>query len=594
MVTIGAMATTVRVYRYGLLRPIELGEEVWRQMRAAHDYRNKLIEIERRRRDEMRELLGKHGNIPVLTAEAEAAEAEIAAVIEQRNRTRIKERSKKSDGATADALKAARERKKKAMAALREARVAMRADDSITAARDTIEEKYAAERREARAACGVYWGTYLLIEAADQQARKTPLYDGIEPNNPRFVRWENEGRVGVQVQGGAEIGEAKTLIRIEPRPAPKGADPQSKRSAKRSYCTLAMRIGTNEDRSPIWAKWPMVMHRPLPEGAVIKWATVNVRRIGPREQWHCCITAEVEEKARDTEKPRVAIDIGWRVVDEGLRVATWRSDDGRTGTLVLNNHEARGLAKADELRAIRDRSFNEARDALLKNLPETRPEWWPNNIGQWRSQARLAALIRKWKNDRFAGDEVAYEAAEAWRYHDYHLWQWETSQRAKSINHRRDVYRVFASKLAEKFGSVVLEDFDLRDVARRSEGTENEHARYMRTVAATSELRLYLKQAFRGDVEIVPSEYTTKTCAECGSLESWDQAAQLVHTCGACGATWDQDHNATKNLLAYQQGAGASEKEEAAEPKESKWSRAKRMADEKKKRREVARATMPQ
>ena len=78
---------------------------------------------------------------------------------------------------------------------------------SATAALDLIAKRAGSLQRNARAHCGVYWGTYLLVEAAHDASREMPLYDGVEPNDPRFSKWNGEGRIGVQVQQGADAND---------------------------------------------------------------------------------------------------------------------------------------------------------------------------------------------------------------------------------------------------------------------------------------------------------------------------------------------------------------------------------------------------
>lgn len=597
--------TVIRVFRYGLLRPIENSDEVRRQMRLAHEYRNKLVEIERARRAELRQAISSHGTINALEVAVAKADATVVEIMRQQKAARAKSRSFRHDAETKEQLSAAKKAKRDALVALRAARRELRENGQAQAVKDAIDEKYAALRRQARAACGVYWGSYLLIEAADQAARKAPLYDDAEPNDPKFVRWNGDGMIGIQVQGGRPVDEATTLIRIEPGEAPPGVDPQSKRSARRRYATLAFRIGSTDKGAPIWARFPMVMHRPIPDGAIVKMATVSLTNVGPREQWVVNITVEMDPAgfARDETRPRVAVDLGWRLVEGGMRVAAWRSDRGDHGILEVRDGAVMArLRKVEDLRSIRDKNFDAAREALAQWLAANDgilPDWLrerTKTLAQWKSQGRLAAVVKHWRGARFDGDESGYGATEAWRYQDFHLWEWETSLRLKVLRHRREIYRTFAASLAAQYGKVVLEKFDLRDFAKKNRDKhENEEARYSRVVVAPSELRGCLVQAFRGAVEYVPAEYTTKTCAECGSVQEWDQAEEVEHTCTVCGSHWDQDDNAARNLLAYKPcddvGGESAEHTDAADDvdAESRWAKARRMAAEKKQRRELAR-----
>lgn len=587
-----------RVYRYGLLPPTESDQLIRGQLRLANAYRNKLTEVERARRAEVRKVISSHGSIPALEAAVKVAATALADLLKQILAAKSKSRTRVVERAPKDALQLARASLKEAKTALWAARSALRTDPSVAAAKDEIETRYVAIRKVARAESALYWGTYILVEAANDASRKMPLYDGTEDNDPRFTRWEGEETLGVQVQNGVDTTEmdATNLVRIEHRAAPTGADPASKRSAKRRYATLAMRIGSGEKRSPIWGRWPMVMHRPFPEGAIVKRAAVQVRMIGPREEWSVLFTVQFHATASRAPEgaPRVAVDIGWRSENESIRVATWRTDDDQSGFVHLSPGLLAQIEKASDLRSIRAKNLTIATTTLTQYLAAMAapPEWMPTNVIQWRSQARLAALAAKWRANRFAGDEDAYASVEAWRDHDDHLWRWETSQQKKALLHRREVYRIFAARMARTHSKLVLEKFDLREVAQRpsaeNQEGDNEAARANRQRSAVSELRLCLTQAFGERVEWVPAEFSTRTCSVCGSLQQWDQAKHLTHTCTACGAHWDQDENAAKNLLTY-----APQSDDPGEDKptaESRWDKARRMSEEKKARARTTRA----
>jgi len=642
------------VYRYGLQPPTEAADEVREQMRLAHRYRNTLVEIERGRRAAVQALISAEPS----TSGPEAIFAAADLALEDARRAAASAKSTDRLGVAPELLRnaviAARAVRRDAANALHKARREAQVLPHVAAEIDLIADRAKELRRSARKHCGVFWGTYLLIEDADQASRQMPLYDDARPNAPRFVRWEGEGRVGVQVQKTKPLSllqlyaATDTRVRIEPG-APlrttfghskQRPDPTSRRSAKRQRYVLALRIGSESNKSPRWARFPMLMHRPFPEGAQVKYVTVQLRMVGPREEWSVLFTLDLTAaqgpSTRDIEATngRVAIDVGWRVVPEGLRVAAWRDEAGNTGALILSgeqapvpgdttprsksakrsfNRRAAGIMgqfrKSDGLQAIRKTNFNDARRNLaihLTALDAVMPPWLRDAtkyLGLWKSQSKLAALARRWRDARFDGDAEAYDALEAWRYHDHHLWEWETSQRVKSLRYRRELYRCFAAKLATRYSTIVLEAFDLRRIARlpvvEADETENETARSSRVVASTSELRGCLLNAFRGrggTVEFVDPALTTKTCAACGSVEQWDQAKELRHACGACKAEWDQDDNAAANILVWPKRTGGpakKRKEDPAHPGETRWVRAKRLASEKKDRRAAALAASP-
>ena len=596
--------TCVLVYRFGLLPPTQNGELARSQMRAGHVYRNRLTEIERKRRDAHRAVLAAHGNIPAAFLAAEAATAaEVTASLAIRA-ARAESRCKSETDTLQRDHRAAKTARREAVRTLREMRAVSRTDPVVAAAIDRVNLAAAEERREARGTCGVYWGTYLLAEDAAQAAMKAPMYDGAEKNDPRFLRWTGEGSIGVQLQNGLVAKDAFAAdTRLQIDPVNDGAWHHEVRGIRKRLSRTKLRVRISSDgRAPVWGEWPMIMHREIPEGAVIKRVTVSLTKRGPREEWAAQMTMEiptVARRARPSGEGAVAIDLGWRVVDEvDLRVASWASTDGVRGEIRLGAGDLASLTKADSLRAIRDRAFDAARATLAAWIaapPVEMPAWLPEataHLGQWKSPARLAGLTLRWKTERFAGDGSAYDPLEAWRYQDNHLWRWESSQRIKSLRRRREVYRVAAATLARQYKTVVLEKFDLRRVAEQApiEDTspDNKTARGNRQLAAVSELKNALVNAF-AEVAYVDAMFSTKTCSACGSVETFDAAEHLRHSCGACGVRWDQDENAALNLLerwrerpsvapAAVSARGANNPLDVVEIQESRWQRARRMA----------------
>jgi len=300
----------------------------------------------------------------------------------------------------------------------------------------------------------------------------------------------------------------------------------------------------------------------------------------------------------------VAIDIGWRKIPEGMRVAYWRGEDGRHGELVLSNYDMAGLRKPSEIRSHRDHDLDEMRPTLVSWLtaqPEL-PPWLKEattHIGLWRSHKRFAHLAREWRMHRFAGDDDVYQMLEAWRRHDHHLWEYESGQRSGALNHRLDLYRCFAKELSERYEVVVLEEKFLSKVARRPEaGVDEDEAklpREQRQRAAVSELCIALRNAFcrDGDAVAVEAAGTTITCHICGALLDGDAADAVVQHCIA-GHVWDQDHNACHNLLTRyrerpspEKNTGTARKGKEGGIKENKWAKAKRLRAKKDARREA-------
>jgi transposase len=609
---------SVRVYRFGLLRPTVNGDKVREQMWLAHRYRNTLIEIERGRRDALRSLL----------LESDLRTRELTEIVEKSlvakenaekdlRSSRAKTRSRSESVDEKERVKSTRKTHSEAVKALREHRKSVRDSGVLVDGEAKINELANELKRSARKYCGVYWGTYLLAEAAaDASHKELPLYDGAEPNNPKFLRRTPNGNVGVQLQGGlpAEtIFGQDTQIRVAQ--VPEAAWYSTSRGERRrlSRTTLFMRIGSIKGK-PVWAEWPMVMHRPLPENSVIKMATVSLRAVGPQEEWSVHINLDTTNvrPAESKAEGALAIDIGWRMIGNEIRVATWHDSFGKTGEFRLSQTLLDSLHKDEDLRSIRDKNFNVVRETLIQwKKVSAVPEWLgktTSTLSQWRSIARLSAVVLKWKKARFENDQEIFDTLEKWRYNDYHLWKWEANQRSQSHRQRRDVYRNFAASLANTYETVILEKLDLKQFAVRKpvdEPAENETARSNRHLVSISDLRGAIENAYTGKsrkVDLEDPTDTTTTCFECKKINALVDPDVIMHTCEFCFAVWDRDENAAKNLLhRYRERLRAGENVGTARSteigngdadlKETRWTKARRMAAER--REQIGTARKP-
>jgi len=589
-----------RVYKYGLSGPpIENAALVRDQLRLAGRYRNTLVEIERGRRAALRPSLQAHGDIPALEAAVTAAQCELDAALLAVRATRAATRTRSETAEMRARARAARAVRRLAKAALTHARQDQKTDPVILAAKDEIHARAVELQKSAREYCGVYWGSYLLVEdAAGQSFETTPMFDGTVPNDPRFYRFDGTGNVGVQCQGGRTVASVfdgtNTLVRITREPG-------------RRDSLLHLRVGSDEQRGPIWATWRMAPDRPLPTGAIVKRVTVSVRRTGPRERWSAQFTLTIPEVEHvPANAHRVAVNFGWRQFEDGsVRVAYIRGTDGTEEDFRLPARLMAAFERPEGLRAVRDVNFNEARQRLLAAMIPAVAPWFveaTQTLAQWHSPGRLAGLCRRWAANRFEGDEADYVALEGWRYHDHHLWSYESNERAKHLNRRKDLYRCLARRLADTYETLVLEDFDLREVAQVPQADSEEAniatARANRQSVAVSELRLALINAF-GPARVmkVSAVDTTHICHVCGSVEDFDAAAQVEHVCSACTHRWDQDDNNTRVLLARSERGGDDGTPQGAREgenpqdvpviEETRWQRAARLAAERRARNEI-------
>lgn len=546
------------VFEYGCRLPIAGEEFALDQMRKRNALWNKLVEIEREYRAKVRELLSAPEDLtPALVDE-------LAKVREEIKAARKKERKGSVDVSALQArAKVLQAQLKEARAELKEFRKqAAQANKDLLQALDKerIEKVKAAQKDS-----GLYWGNYNDVIVHYQVARVRAMREGTEL---KFHRFDGTGKVTIRYQQGLpvpQVFEYDTRLQIDPVPEAAWEHPQRSERRKLSRTRVRIRVGS-EGRQPIWFELPMIMHRPLPPDGEIRSASIVRERVADRYRYKLVITVALSGNRREPiGRGEVGVDLGWRRVKDGLRVAYWCDSSGQYGQLVLPENVVQQFLKLDDLKSIRDNHFNDAKAVLSTWLANKQlPDWLKEetaSVSQWRSQARMDTLVRKWRENRFSGDQEIYAYLEEWRKRDRHLWLWEANLRDQVQRHRREIYRIFAAQIASKYREVYMEKFNLRAVAKKPEPEDGTAGTLpmdrQRVIAAVSTLRLAIETACKRngvDVVYVDPAMTTIKCHACGHVEKFNAAAQIMRTCPACGEVWDQDYNAALNLL-YRAGS---------------------------------------
>jgi hypothetical protein len=578
--------------QFGLLPPTKGADVVADQLRKALEYRRELVRVECARRDMVRAIEADFGIPALLKAEYECrladdekgARVARAAVTAARGQPEVQARMAEINGEKGDAALTSKERRAK------------KTPNNGAAAKAV---------RAARAASGVYWGTYLLAERAHgASCAKTPMYDAGEPNNPRCKQQQGEGQLAVQIQStraltGAQLFGSDTRVQIAPVDMIALTSPIRSERRKAGRTTLRMRVGHDGEI----AEWPMILHRPIPEESRVSWVAVSARRVGPRLVWTCEITLEANTIPATVGNGTAAVVFGWRRHEQRIQVAQWMSPTGETGVLELTDGGLGcvevdggkggvidGLRKIHDLRAIRDRHFARAKAALvewLRTLPEM-PEWMrkrtgkrsestPTNaqalayLAQWRAPARLAGLARAWAKARFEGDSPngefdprtrgaaglsGFGAVEAWRYNDYHLWVWESRQRKSAERRRKNVYRMFGAQLASKFSRVLADGTDFKEVKelkpRAVEAKRGPRVKTMQQMVAPGNLRDAVKLACgsRGaSFEKQNAAATALRCPKCEAKHKAHKGDDGFYACTECGFSRDIPTTRLLNML---------------------------------------------
>lgn len=527
---------TYTVYEYGIKR-ILAGEEYLRgQLYERHRYWNSLVEAEKRFRQEIDVLRD-------LSFEACAADTHDL----------IYEACDGDDGWFESEVQA-----DEAQARIEAHVQAEMKSDEAKAIIQGANQRRKEVVREARHQTGLYWGSYLDVEGSYRAQRRT------RGRQLKFHRAVPEGAISVWPSNGGKnlpitaIWGQDSMVQLEP---PAEANPRGRRGNSRT--TGRLRAGT-EARQPLYVEFQVTLHRPLPATGILRHASIVRRRVASRYEHTLVITVEIPEAeaaakaemVRSSERPVAGIDIGWRLFPEHVRIGYLADSLGHVEELYIARRFLGALEKCDDMKSIRDLQFNGVRAemaAFRRATGDRCPAWFLEatmNLSQWRSQGRLAALALRWRDNRFSGDQVIYPWVEAWRVRDKHLWEYEANLRNKAIRHRRECYRRLAAQLIARYGVVVLEEFDLADMAQKEDTPQR--ASRTRARAAAGEFRRILETTAAREgvvVQRVPAAYTTLTCHRCESVCAFDAQAELSHLCEWCGAHWDQDENAARNLL---------------------------------------------
>jgi len=577
-----------KVYTFIAKPPIEGLAETNRQISNAHRYYNKLIELHRQRIIDLA-VAQRRASQSLVEADAMvmAADNVLAAL-----RTSIRERNaiaRRKTATKADRLliATAKERLKEAKDYRKVLRVAVRNHPEYAAAKDAIWTAHYEARRQARAECGCYFGTYLLIERAIEQAtgqtknkngtqqfRKPVLVETpvgvLDLHLPHFRRWTGGGLAGCQLQNGLAVAKAlactDSRFRVE---IPPGV------LEKKCNRLVVFWIRVASDHgNPVWAKVPAYLPRryvnprePQPdflaEETIIKWATIDRRQVTVRRNsegawvpyynWQIQLTVTEPTKSPVNKSGNCGIDLGWRLMDDkSLRVAYLVDSTGAKESIELPTSLTERWERSFNLASLRDVMFNTIKAKLGEFIRSHEcPDWLTSvasYLGLWRAKGKLAKLVDQWQ--RFAGDDDIFRQLQYWRGQDVHLWQWEVNNLKRAQRIRLELYRRLAHRI-KGYAHVVVEDCDWRELNKlpkaESEESVNKVARRMMRIAAVGMLRELL---VRAEAKPHSAVNTTKQCHLCGEINEFDQAVELVHQCSACGTAWDQDYNAAMNLLA--------------------------------------------
>lgn len=609
----------VIVHRYQIRRGTPTSPAVLKQLRLQNEMWNALVAMDRDNRARARALTDDDPDVIAADDALTALTAERDRLITERKRLRqqarkkiatpvidfelfaIKSQIKEARQKVNDARKAARENRRgsiqvkaliqelKTRKAARQALLKRRntdnppSKDELAASRqrvkeiaDQLDDEYEQEpntlpavenaRKKAVVAIrqrfselGLHWGNYNAVIDSYETARSQAIKKGIDL---KFHAFTGEGRLTSQIQGGMTQADLLSCAKGQVSAQPEPNDITSRKRAPMMH-DLVMRVDSEAGGS-----WAMLMSRPFPDDAKIKQVQLVRRRVASHYRESVVMTATGNVEIPKAVGDVVAVDLGWRRLTNGIRVATFVYEDGQVDHIICPERVISMLQHCDDIRSRRD----EMRLAILARIARIQNDTGfygfrngPTELAALASGirqtppaafGRIARLAWAWKEypDWRSGD---FDAINEWRRKDKRLWEEEANLRDHALAVRLDHYRKEATRVLNNVGTLVLEKFDIAKIALKEtpSGDETEQVqamRHYRMIAAPGLLRQWLIiQANKRGIEIPPGHEgeSNNPHADCGTRHAVPDEKALRRYCPRCGSYYDVDENACRVML---------------------------------------------
>lgn len=487
-------------FKYGLFAPSDWDDVCEREIQLQTTLWNKLVEIETHYRTTVELTIRSHAGYRKLALEIAEVSTEIDALIAERATQRKAARAKIKTPELDEQIGALVERRRKLWADIKAPRKEAYAENK-PALTKLSDMRYAAITA-ARQNSGLWWGNYNAVLASfDGTLRR------LQPGQmPRLIEGERDsGRLTIQIQQGcpapAFFSGARSEAKIELDEAQWVRRGSNNWRPRRAVLTATVRAEGHKYRKT--ATWPMILHRPPPPGAIVKSLTITRRHAVPqanRWKWEVVLTVDVPEPLPAAPNFTCGVDLGWRKVEDGLRVATIADDNGGVDHLVLP-------------------------------------------LSMFDRRVRIAGLMGDVvKRAREAGTDPMEDSD----------WRRLTLEAARWNRRRRDIYRVKAAELVRRYSLIGIDSLGIAMMAQ--DHSQPPETRRMRTWAAPADFASSLRDAARR-IGVTIREVkgpSTVICHLCGHKNTPTEADRfmLIWRCSSCKRLWDQDENAARNCLA--------------------------------------------
>lgn len=528
-----AAKTEVLIRKYGLLQPDGWADDCEGEMRLMDDLWNKLVDIHEDYLKKYLDHISKDEYFSKVKSQYDSLVASKAAVPD----------------ITAS----------KRQLAIVQKDVTRQKADELRALEASRREEVKVARQES----GLWWGNYNALIRSFERARSAAIRGG---QTMHRRSGGGDGRITNTLQGGADI-EALfdgSLSQIMVRPVSGLAWSSDSRGERRRLqrTTLSATVFVREgERRTV--TWPMVMHRPIPADCRVKEVVITRRRDGNRWRWAAsfmCTREADRAPPAPTGPRRIAIDVGWRRVPDGLRVATVVTSGQPTSYIVLPGTVLQSFSLIDELQSRLQVSTWRGIDMLQGVDLSTVEQPFRDLLRDFQSisEKRSADLIEFRESAFFLSQAKESIDTELWVWRKEHkrFADWLRNHRRKVIEHRNHFYRNKIIELLDQASEVIVNDVKFGEIAaRRSPGSENSFVpnrlAHYRRIASPSELIKTLKhQADKRGITFTKLEAVGPVrCPKCSSLSRKTRVDALPQICGNCGTSFDQDVVACESLL---------------------------------------------
>jgi len=282
-----------------------------------------------------------------------------------------------------------------------------------------ISKSAEASNKRARSNCKCSSGTYVSIEEAAKQSFSNSKFE------PKFKSFDGSGKIGMQLtqNKGLSIKDALSgsspVLKIDLHP-----EVYLRQNKKKNKVLATARIklfGT--EKTGKFVDIPFIMHRQMPEDATIKWVFLVVSKIGYRSIYNIQFTIESNSFTQPSaiRPDDVAINLGWKVNDQTDDITVATSFDGKNyNELILPSKMRANIVYKETLISHADKHFDSVKKDVSKwlknsNLDECITKYF-TNLPQWRSHKKLL-FVSKELAKVFLPDNTWYDLWKKWKTH---------------------------------------------------------------------------------------------------------------------------------------------------------------------------------